>query len=139
MFGKIIEWAFKIDIRDYNKLKKEILKFQPDFVFHLAAQAIVKNSYENPRYTWETNTLGTINVIDALRNIKKEVVAVIITSDKVYKNLEITRGYREQDILQGEDAYSSSKSSADIATQSYIKTIFFSCKIRKAETFSSNG
>ena len=113
----------KIDIRNYNKLKKIILKFQPDFVFHLAAQAIVKKSFENPRHTWETNTLGTINVIDSLRSMKKKVIAVIITSDKVYKNLEVARGYNEQDVLQGEDAYSSSKSAADIATQSYIKTI----------------
>ena len=112
----------KIDIRNFNKVKKEVLDFQPDFIFHLAAQAIVKKSYEDPKYTWETNTLGTINILDSLQVIKKKVIAVIITSDKAYKNLEINRGYSEKDILGGEDPYSASKSAADIATQSYIKS-----------------
>ena len=90
----------KIDIRNYNSLKKQINKFKPDFIFHLAAEAIVKRSYDNPKYTWETNTIGTLNLLDILKEYKKKVVAVIITSDKVYKNLEIKRGYKETDILE---------------------------------------
>ena len=113
----------KIDIKDYKKLKRAILDFQPDFIFHLAAQAIVKKSFENPKHTWETNTLGTVNILESLKEIKKKVAVIIITSDKVYKNLEIHRGYNEKDILGGEDVYSASKSAADIATQSYIKSI----------------
>ena len=110
----------KIDIRNYNSLKKQINLFKPDFIFHLAAEAIVKRSYDNPKYTWETNTIGTLNLLDILKEYKKKVVAVIITSDKVYKNLEIKRGYKETDILGSFDPYSASKASADLAAQSYI-------------------
>ena len=90
--------------------------------------SIVKKSFNNPKHTWETNTLGTVNILESLREIKKKVTVIIITSDKVYKNLEIHRGYNEKDILGGEDIYSASKSAADIATQSYIKSILKSKK-----------
>lgn len=109
----------KIDIRNFNKLKKQILDFKPDFIFHLAAEAIVKKAYKNPKYTWETNTIGTINVLECISKLKKNIIAVVITSDKVYKNLEIKRGYKENDELGGVDPYSASKSAADIAIQSY--------------------
>ncbi len=114
----------KIDLRDSKKIIKEIKKFQPDYIFHLAAEAIVKRAYENPKYTWETNTFGTINILEALNSLKKKVVAIIITSDKVYKNLEINRGYKESDILGGLDPYSASKAAADLSVQSYFQTIF---------------
>ena len=114
----------KIDIRNFNALQKAIRSFQPDFVFHLAAQATVKKSYEDPKLTWETNTLGTINLLETLKNLKKNVTAIIITSDKVYKNIEITRGYSEEDVVGGFDPYSASKSSADIAIQSYYYSYF---------------
>mgnify|MGYP001189653921 CR=1 FL=1 len=110
----------KIDLRDSKKLTNTILRFKPDFIFHLAAEAIVKRAYQNPRCTWETNTMGTINILEALSKIKKKVVAVIVTSDKVYKNLEILRGYHEEDILGGYDPYSASKASADLAVKSYF-------------------
>ena len=110
----------KIDLRDSKKLTNTILRFKPDFIFHLAAEAIVKRAYQNPRYTWETNTMGTINILEALSKIKKKVIAVIVTSDKVYKNLEILRGYHEEDILGGYDPYSASKASADLAVKSYF-------------------
>lgn len=112
----------KIDIRNYNSLKKQINLFKPDFIFHLAAEAIVKRSYNNPKYTWETNTIGTLNLLDILKEYKRKVIAVIITSDKVYKNLEVKRGYKETDILGSFDPYSASKASADLATQSYIES-----------------
>lgn len=114
----------KIDIRNYSKFRSEFLKFKPDFVFHLAAEAIVKKSYKNPKITWETNTLGTINLLEILRNYKRSVIVIAITSDKVYKNLEIKRPYKEGDELGGFDPYSSSKASADIAIQSYINSYF---------------
>ena len=79
----------KLDIRNYKKLNKIINKEKPDFIFHLAAQAIVKKSYEDPIFNWETNTLGTINILQSLRHLKKKCIAVLVTSDKSYKNFEI--------------------------------------------------
>ena len=114
----------RIDIRNLKLLKKIFKKYQPDYVFHLAAQSLVKKSYSNPVNTWQTNTIGTLNVLESLREIRKECVAVLITSDKSYKNLEIKRGYRENDILGGKDPYSASKASAELAIQSYISSFF---------------
>ena len=113
-----------LDIRKFKKLKKKIESFKPDFIFHLAAQALVKKSYEFPLLTWQTNTLGTLNLLEVLRKYNKKCTVILITSDKAYKNLEIKRGYHENDILAGIDPYSASKSSADIAIQSYINSYF---------------
>jgi CDP-glucose 4,6-dehydratase len=114
----------KIDIRNGDLVKKIFKKNQPDFVFHLAAQSIVMKSFQQPLNTWSTNTIGTINILEALRVINKKCIAVIITSDKAYKNLEIKRGYNENDRLGGGDPYSASKASADIAIKSYIDSFF---------------
>ena len=114
----------KIDIRNLRLLKKAFKKYQPDYVFHLAAQSLVKKSYSDSIYTWETNTIGTLNVLESLREIKKKCVAVLITSDKSYKNLEIKRGYHENDLLGGKDPYSASKASAELAIQSHISSFF---------------
>jgi len=114
----------KIDIRNLKLLKKTFKRYQPDYVFHLAAQPLVKKSYSNPVYTWETNTIGTLNVLESLRETRKKCVAILITSDKSYKNLEIKRGYKENDILGGKDPYSSSKASAELIIQSYISSFF---------------
>jgi CDP-glucose 4,6-dehydratase len=119
-----------LDIRNLKNLKKFIKKYQPDFVFHLAAQSIVKVAYKNPIETWSTNTMGTINILESLRHLKKKCVAVIITSDKCYENLEIKRGYHENDRLGGKDPYSASKASADLAIRSYVSS-FFSHKNNK--------
>ena len=119
-----------IDIRNLNKLKKIIKQYQPDFVFHLAAQALVKEAFKNPLKTWSTNTFGTINVLESLRQLKKKCSVVIITSDKCYENLEIKRGYHENDKLGGMDPYSASKASADIAIKSFVNS-FFSHKNNK--------
>ena len=126
---KIIK-SKRIDIQNGPLLKKNIKKFNPDFIFHMAAQAIVKKSYTNTVETWKSNLLGTINVLEAIKELKKETIVVLITSDKVYKNLEIKRGYKENDILGGLDPYGASKSAAEIAIKSYIKS-FFSNKKNK--------
>ena len=117
---KINEKIF--DIRDLNKLKKVLIEFKPDYLFHLAAQSIVSKSYDNPINTWSTNTMGTINLLESLRYIKNKCSVVIITSDKCYKNLELKRGYKENDLLGGQDPYSASKASAELAINSYYKS-----------------
>ena len=122
----------KMDIRNLRLLKKTFKQCQPDYVFHLAAQALVKKSYSNPTYTWETNAIGTLNVLESLREVKKNCVAILITSDKSYKNLEIKRGYRESDTLGGKDPYSASKASAELAIQSHISSYF---PIKKSKVF----
>ncbi len=120
----------RMDIRNLELLKKTFKKYQPNYVFHLAAQALVKKSYSDPIYTWETNTIGTLNVLESLREIKKKCIAVLITSDKSYKNIEIKRGYNEDDILGGKDPYSASKASAELTIQSYIGSFFPSKKTK---------
>tara|TARA_B100001559_G_C16494150_1_gene619897 strand:- start:961 stop:2040 length:1080 start_codon:yes stop_codon:yes gene_type:complete len=116
----------KIDLKDIRSLEREIKKFQPDFIFHLAAQSLVKKSFKNPYLTWISNSLGTINILEVLKNlkIKKKIVAIMITSDKSYKNVEINKGYVEEDRLGGVDPYSASKASAELALQSYINSFF---------------
>ena len=86
---------FKADITNLKLLKKIIFKVQPDYIFHLAAQSLVKTSYQDPNMTFTTNSIGTLNVLETLRFFKKKCTVVMITSDKSYKNLEIKRGYRE--------------------------------------------
>ncbi len=113
-----------LDIRNLKLLKKFIKYQQPDFIFHLAAQSLVKESYKHPLKTWSTNTLGTINILESLRFIKKKCIAVLITSDKAYENLEIKRGYKENDRLGGKDPYSASKAAADISIRSYVNSFF---------------
>tara|TARA_B110000971_G_C19996910_1_gene494803 strand:- start:664 stop:1734 length:1071 start_codon:yes stop_codon:yes gene_type:complete len=113
-----------LDVRNYKEISKQIFKFKPDYLFHLAAEAIVQKSYQDPKKTWETNTLGTINILETLKNYKKNIIAIIITSDKVYKNTETSKGYKENDRLGSFDPYSASKASADLAVQSYIESFF---------------
>lgn len=107
------------DIRDKKKLEKEILSFQPDFIFHLAAQPLVLESYKNPVETFEVNAIGTANLLDAIRNLRKKCVVVIVTTDKVYQNIEADYPYRESDKLGGYDPYSASKAAAEIIIESY--------------------
>lgn len=115
-----------LDIRDNKSVKELIMTYQPDFVFHLAAQSLVKKSFKDPLETWTTNLVGTVNILDGLRFLRKNCVAVIITSDKCYDNVEWTWGYRENDRLGGDDPYSASKGSAELAIKSYIKSFFSS-------------
>ncbi len=114
----------RIDIRDLAKLKKTINNFKPDFLFHLAAQPLVKKSYDDPVNTFTSNAIGTCNVLESVKFLKKRCNVVIITSDKSYKNLEILRGYRETDLLGGFDPYSASKGCAEFIIQSYVKSFY---------------
>jgi len=112
---------YKIDICDLAKLKKIVLKIKPDFIFHLAAQSLVKKSYDFPIKTFKSNSIGTLNLLESLRYLKNKCNVVLITSDKSYKNFEINRGYRENDIIGGDDPYSASKGCAELIINSYIK------------------
>jgi len=114
----------RLDLRDADKLSKLVQKVQPDFVFHLAAQALVRPSYNNPLETLTTNAIGTANLLDALRVLDKQVVAVMITSDKVYDNVEWVWGYRETDRLGGKDPYSASKGMAELVIRTYVESFF---------------
>lgn len=114
----------RIDIRDADAVADLINKAQPDFVFHLAAQALVRPSYASPLDTLTTNAIGTANILDALRQLNKKVVAVMITSDKAYDNVEWVWGYRETDRLGGKDPYSASKGMAELAIRSYVESFF---------------
>jgi CDP-glucose 4,6-dehydratase len=114
----------RLDIRDATALKDLIKDVQPAFIFHLAAQALVRPSYENPLETLTTNAMGSANVLDSLRTIEKPVVAVMITSDKAYDNVEFVWGYRETDRLGGKDPYSASKGMAELAIRSFVDSYF---------------
>ena len=83
-----------IDIRNFKKINNIIKKNKPDFIFHLAAQALVKKSYKIPKFTIETNALGTLNILESFEDLLKKCTLIIITSDKVYRNFEIKRGYK---------------------------------------------
>ena len=114
----------RVDVRDQNKISNLILKYQPDFIFHLAAQALVNDSYENPLETITTNAIGTANILEATRNLNQKVVVVMITSDKVYDNKEWVWGYRETDSIGGKDPYSASKGMAELAIKTYISSFY---------------
>ena len=113
-----------IDIRNASEVAILIQKTKPDFVFHLAAQAIVSRSYQDPLETIQTNVLGTANILDALRLSNHPCTAVLITSDKCYENVEWTWGYRENDRLGGKDPYSASKAGAEIVIYTYYHSFF---------------
>lgn len=112
------------DVRDLAFLQKIIEETQPDFIFHLAAQALVKESYESPLDTFTTNTLGSLNILEAARKLSKSVVVIMITSDKAYDNVEWKWGYRENDALGGKDPYSASKGMAELGIRSYVDSFF---------------
>ena len=116
------------DIRDHKKLEQELISFEPDFVFHLAAQPLVRLSYELPEETFEVNTMGTAYVLKALRKLKKPCTVILITTDKVYENKEWIYPYRESDRLGGLDTYSASKACAELVIQSYVHSFFHTSK-----------
>lgn len=120
------------DIRNLETLQAYFQDVQPDFAFHLAAQPLVMESYQNPHETFETNIIGTVNFFEAVRNTGSVKVAINITSDKCYKNQEWVWGYRETDPMGGFDPYSASKGCSEIITDAYLKSFFSdhtSCKI----------
>lgn len=112
------------DVRDMEHLKKVFDHVKPEIVFHMAAQAITRRSYDMPQETFLTNLGGTVNVLDCIRESGLVKAAVMITSDKCYENVEWVWGYRENDRLGGDDPYSASKACAEIACNSYIKSFF---------------
>lgn len=112
------------DIRDKEKLKDAIITFQPDFIFHLAAQSLVLRSYKIPSETFEINVIGTANIFEALLSLDKKCTTIVITTDKVYENKEKNILYKEDDMLGGYDPYSASKACAEIAVQSFRNSFF---------------
>ena len=107
------------DLRDYASLYAALEAAAPEVVFHLAAQPLVRQSYANPRETFDVNVMGTLNVLEAIRGLGRPCVALVITSDKCYENREQTWGYRECDALGGHDPYSASKGAAEIVAAAY--------------------
>ena len=107
------------NILDLNNLKKSIKEFEPDVIIHLAAQSLVRKSYKFPLLTWETNVLGSLNILEASKGLNKKCSIVMVTTDKVYKNNEWVYGYRENDNLGGHDPYSASKAGSEIAISSW--------------------
>ena len=112
------------DLRDVNALQKAVLDFEPDYIFHLAAQPLVRLSYDKPAETFEVNAIGTANVLDAVRKLDKACQVILITTDKVYHNNEWVHPYRENDRLGGYDPYSASKACAEILIDSYRNSFF---------------
>lgn len=107
------------DIRDSDALESAVEKYKPEIVFHLAAQALVRTAYASPKYTYETNLMGSLNVLEAVRKSDSIKTAVMITSDKCYENVEQIWGYKETDRMGGYDPYSSSKGCAELMISSY--------------------
>lgn len=120
--NKIID--IRGDIRDQKKLKQVFETYQPEFVFHLAAQPLVRYSYENPIETFEINVMGAIYVMEAFKNCNTSKYAIMVTTDKCYENKEQIWGYKETDAMGGFDPYSASKGANELAIQSYRNSFF---------------
>ena len=112
------------DIRDRDKLNTALQKAEPEIVLHLAAQPIVRDSYKDPAYTYETNVMGTVNILECIRSSNCVRSFLNITTDKVYQNREWVWGYREDEPLDGYDPYSNSKSCSELVTHSYLSSFF---------------
>lgn len=112
------------DINDSESLKKEINKFQPEFIFHLAAQPLVIESYQDPKGTFKTNFVGTLNLLETLRESSFPSTTIFITTDKVYENKELNHSFKEEDKLGGNDPYSASKAASEILIHSYYNSYF---------------
>ena len=120
--SEVFKNDFRMDICNRKEIEEKIAKIDPEVIIHLAAQPLVRESYKFPIETFDTNVLGTLNVLEATRSLKNLKATLVITTDKVYKNHNHLRGYVETDELGGDDPYSASKAAADIATQSWIKS-----------------
>ena len=127
------------DIRDYIQLKKVFDSYNPEIVIHLAAQPIVRDSYIDPKYTYETNVLGTVNLLECVRNSKSVKSVLNVTTDKVYLNNELENyAFKEEDPLDGYDPYSNSKSCSELVTHSYKKSFFDSSAISVSTARAGN-
>ncbi len=126
------------DIREASVVRASILETQPDFVFHLAAQPLVRLSYQEPLVTYATNVMGSVHVLDALRALTRPCVAVMVTTDKCYENREWVHGYREEDPMGGYDPYSSSKGMAELAIAAYRRSFFAGHPVKIASARAGN-
>ncbi len=126
------------DISCFQSIKKVVIDEKPDFIFHLAAQALVRDSYSNPMDTWSTNTMGTLSILEAIRQADIETTVILITSDKCYDNVEWVWGYKETDTLGGPDPYSASKGAAELVISSYFRSFFQSGKVKVASARAGN-
>ena len=117
------------DIRDYRSLKTAFEEAKPEIIIHLAAQPIVRDSYKNPAYTYETNVMGTVNILECVRNSNYAISFLNVTTDKVYLNREWVWGYRENEELNGYDPYSNSKSCSELITNSYKNSFFIDGRV----------
>jgi CDP-glucose 4,6-dehydratase len=126
------------DVKDAQRLTEVIDEFRPEIIFHLAAQALVRRAYADPVNTFETNVMGMVNLLECIRNRPWIEVAVLITSDKAYRNDEWCWGYRETDVLAGKDPYSGSKSCAELVAHSYIYSFLQNASTRVATTRAGN-
>jgi CDP-glucose 4,6-dehydratase len=112
------------DIRDFPRLKSAIAEHRPEVVIHMAAQSVVRSGYQDPIETYSSNVMGTVNLLEALRQLEQPCVVVNITSDKCYENKEWSWGYRENDPLGGHDPYSNSKACAELVTSAFCESYF---------------
>ena len=126
------------DVRDAAKVADAVSESRPDFIFHLAAQSLVRESYEQPVDTFATNVMGTINVLEATRALDRPCVVIVVTTDKCYLNREWHYGYREDDPLGGRDPYSASKAAAEIATAAWRSSFFGKSPVRLASGRAGN-
>ena len=126
------------DINDYDSLKSEINDFEPEYIFHLAAQPLVIESYKNPISTFETNFNGTLNLLEVLRKSKFQSTAILITTDKVYENNELNVAFAEEDRIGGKDPYSASKAVCELLINSYRHSFFNDSRIKIASVRAGN-
>jgi CDP-glucose 4,6-dehydratase len=127
-----------VDIRDFESVKSSVIHFDPELVFHLAAQPLVRESFVNTQSTFETNFMGGVNLLESLRSLQSLQGVVFITSDKAYENVEWEWGYRESDRLGGIDPYSASKSAVELAVASYSRSIFIESPFQVVTTRAGN-
>lgn len=121
------------DIRNQQILEEIIKSCQPEVVFHLAAQPLVRRSYKDPIYTWSTNVIGSLNLLEGLKIVENKCSVVMVTTDKVYENREWNYGYRENDKLGGHDPYSASKAATELAVSSWRKSFLWKESISDTE------
>lgn len=136
--GSYIGSEVYADLNDYKKLREVIEAADPEVIFHLAAQPLVRESYNNPRYTFETNVMGVVNLFEAVRQAGATPVIVNATTDKVYKNNEWIWAYRENDLLGGSDPYSASKACSELVTECFSKAFFEDMGINLATVRAGN-
>lgn len=127
-----------VDVRDLQAVRKRVDAVQPDFIFHLAAQPLVRLSYREPVETYATNIMGTVHLLEAVRLANRPCSVVCITTDKCYENREWLHGYREEDAMGGYDPYSSSKGAAELAIAAYRRSFFSNSPVRVASARAGN-